>query len=46
MAPCLGGRSDIPSQDEYAESLDVPPLSQIPFRDANHITAGAVYTVI
>ena len=45
MAPCPGGRSDIPSQDECTESLNVPPLSQIRFRDANHITAG-VYTVI
>ena len=38
-------RSDISSQDECAESLDVPPLSQIRSRDANHITAG-VYTEI
>ena len=37
------GRSDIPSQDECAESLDVSPLSQIRLRDANHITAGGIH---
>ena len=43
MAPCPGGNSDIPSQDECAESLDVPPLSQIRFHDANHIIAGGIH---
>ena len=44
IVPCPGGRSDIHSQDECAESLDVPPLSQIQFRDGNHITAGGIHS--
>ena len=43
MAPCPGGKSDIPSQDECAEPLYAPPLSQIRFRDADHITAGGIH---
>ena len=43
MAPYPGGKSDIPSQDECVESLDVPHLSQIRFRDANHTTAGGIH---
>ena len=43
IVPCPEGRSDIHSQDECAESLDVPPLSQIQFRDGNHITAGGIH---